>query len=267
MLVAGSVAIATASSSGTTYYACLHKGTLSKVGTSKASCPSGYKLISWNSVGPQGLRGVTGPKGAAGQNGAAGTPGPGERYFTSSGNYQVPAGVTKIKIVVVGAGGGGGGYETNNGNIGGGGGQGAAETVFASVVAGTSLIVTIGAGGSSYPPGVLPCGNGVSFGGQAGGSTKVEDGATVLAIAGGGSGGASGDVCGSGVGGAGGVSVVESGVATLSASNGAPGLGDTEPGTNGAGVHGVDGSGADGGTSSVFEAAAPNGYAEITPVS
>ena len=78
-LVAGSIAIASASGKSTTYYACLHSGTLSKVGTSKPACPSGHKEISWNATGPIGAigaTGATGAKGQAGTKGAIGATGP-----------------------------------------------------------------------------------------------------------------------------------------------------------------------------------------------
>jgi len=71
-LVAGSVSIAEAGSSGTTYYGCVHAGALSKVGTAKPSCPKGSDLISWNSVGPKGPTGFRGPRGATGYQGPAG---------------------------------------------------------------------------------------------------------------------------------------------------------------------------------------------------
>jgi hypothetical protein len=60
-----------ASSSPKTFYACLRGGTLSKVSTSTHTCASGYKLVSWNAVGPQGLQGPkgdTGPQGPGSQS-------------------------------------------------------------------------------------------------------------------------------------------------------------------------------------------------------
>lgn len=48
---------------GTTYYACLYAGSLSQVGTSEpASCGRG-SVISWNSVGPEGVEGPQGEPG------------------------------------------------------------------------------------------------------------------------------------------------------------------------------------------------------------
>jgi hypothetical protein len=85
--------VAAASTSPTTYYACLSKGTLTKVGTHVPSCPRGSKTISWNSVGPRGAtgpkgtsgsKGSTGPTGSKGPTGATGQAGPG------SVTYSVP---------------------------------------------------------------------------------------------------------------------------------------------------------------------------------
>ena len=55
----GNSTAADASGGPKTYYACLQKGTLSKVGTRHATCTGhGAKLISWNQVGPAGVAGV-----------------------------------------------------------------------------------------------------------------------------------------------------------------------------------------------------------------
>jgi hypothetical protein len=98
ILVAGSVAMAVASSTTPIYHACLHNGTLSKVGTKQPTCPLGYKSISWNSVGPagatgsKGATGVVGPKGVNGVQGATGPRGatgaPGTQSFTWSGTLN-----------------------------------------------------------------------------------------------------------------------------------------------------------------------------------
>ncbi len=80
----GVVQMAGASGTSTTYYACLQAktGTLSKVEVKSPTCPApypSYKVISWNSVGPQGATGATGlqgPVGAAGSAGATGAQGP-----------------------------------------------------------------------------------------------------------------------------------------------------------------------------------------------
>lgn len=56
VVVTGVTAAVAAGSSGSskTYYACLSKGELSKVGAKSPTCATGSKVISWNSVGPQG---------------------------------------------------------------------------------------------------------------------------------------------------------------------------------------------------------------------
>ena len=65
--------------------------------------------------------------------------------LTTSGNFIVPAGVTKLKVS--GCGGGGGG--TSGGSEGGGGGAGAAlYTYIINVISGESIAYTIGAGGA-----------------------------------------------------------------------------------------------------------------------
>jgi hypothetical protein len=54
MLTGGVAFGVTGASTTTTYYACLAKGKLSKVGTTSPTCPSKASVISWNSVGPAG---------------------------------------------------------------------------------------------------------------------------------------------------------------------------------------------------------------------
>ena len=62
--IIGGVTVATALSrpavTGTTYYACLKDGLLSKVSTSEETCKKGHSLISWGQVGPRGPQGVSG---------------------------------------------------------------------------------------------------------------------------------------------------------------------------------------------------------------
>jgi DNA-binding beta-propeller fold protein YncE len=62
------VSAAASGTSTTTFYACLYKGGLSKVSTSAHTCPTGYKAVSWNAVGPKGIQGNPGPTGAAGSS-------------------------------------------------------------------------------------------------------------------------------------------------------------------------------------------------------
>lgn len=114
-----------------------------------------------------------------------------QQVFTSSGTFQVPANVTRIKISATGGGGGGaGGSATYAG--GGGGSGGYTEGVF-TVTPGTSYTVTIGAAGAAGAS---------SAGGGNGGTTTF--GALLTAT--GGSGGAyganpSGGAAGAGSGG------------------------------------------------------------------
>jgi len=56
----GAVVNAGASGANTTYYACLYGGLLSQVGTTTPKCSNkSAKVISWNSIGPQGPPGRT----------------------------------------------------------------------------------------------------------------------------------------------------------------------------------------------------------------
>ena len=59
---------AAASSAPPTYYSCLHNGLLSKVSTVSHTCPVGYKAVSWNAVGPQGVSGLKGTNGKDGSS-------------------------------------------------------------------------------------------------------------------------------------------------------------------------------------------------------
>jgi len=267
------VSAAASGSSSKTFYACLHDGSLSKVSTSSHSCPKGSSKESWNAVGSQGtqgvqgipgLKGVTGSRGPDGASGAPGAAGPGAQYFTSSGTYMVPIGVTQVQIVVVGGGGGGGNTDLA-GDPGSGGGQGASEAVLADVVAGTSLTVTAGQGGGM---GVAECD--YVFPGGNGSASEVADGAIVLAYAGGGTGGGSGDWCTSiGPGGPGGTATIESGVTTVSETPGAAGTAGTQgdPGGGGPGgaVPGIAGSGGQGADTDGDGSGGWGGYVEIIP--
>src|ERR1051325_3047421 len=112
-------------------------------------------------IGPAGPAGPTGPAGAAGANraeGAAGPAGPAgginglhEFVFvsnTSSNEFTVPAGVTKILVEIYGGGGGSGTYTFNcTGEIGGG--AGAYTRTVVSVAPGDRLGIFVGAGGAS----------------------------------------------------------------------------------------------------------------------
>ena len=120
--------------------------------------------------------------------------------FTSSGTFTVPPGVSKIDIFCVGGGGGGaGGYASLSGNWrgGGGGGGGYTATVLnKAVTPGSSLTVTVGAGGSAAAAnsmatggtgGTSSVGSLVSAKGGTGGRTVTQGGGT-----GGGTGGSGG---------------------------------------------------------------------------
>jgi hypothetical protein len=74
------------------------------------------------------------------------------QVFTSSGTFTVPAGVSAVKVTVVG-GGGGGGTRTTTGISGGGGGGGIAIEYITGLTAGTNISVTVGAGGNAATTG------------------------------------------------------------------------------------------------------------------
>ena len=100
------VSAAASSPSSTTFFACLHNGTLSKVSTSSHGCSSGYSAIKWNAAGTSGatnyqlaqqdgftgtlaqwlatLVGSRGPLGPVGAKGATGPAGP-----VGASNYQL----------------------------------------------------------------------------------------------------------------------------------------------------------------------------------
>lgn len=100
--------------------------------------------------------------------------------FTSSGTFSVPSGVDKVLVLAVGGGGAGGGCLSGAGTYQAGGGGGGGQIKFepVAVTAGSSVTVTIGAGGT-----------GGTGDGASGGSTTF--GALLTAL--GGSGGAGND--------------------------------------------------------------------------
>lgn len=103
--------------------------------------------------------------------------------LTSSGSWVCPSGVYAVEALLVGGGGGGGGVTTSAAtqvSCGGGGGAGAVIRTNLKVTPGTTYTITIGSGGSG--------GSGANLG-AVGGDTKIENGATLLAIAYGGGGG------------------------------------------------------------------------------
>jgi hypothetical protein len=99
-------------------------------------------------------------------------PMPGPTYFTSSGSYVVPNGVTKLRYRLSGGGGGGGGCASSQG-AGGGGSGSYAEGVLA-VTPGQTVTVTIGAGGTAGSSGGGAGGNGGTSSLAGSGFTTVE---------------------------------------------------------------------------------------------
>lgn len=111
------------------------------------------------------------------------------QVVTSTGTHSVPVGATRAYVRLKGAGASGGGSATANG-YGGGGGDGEDRFGWVSVVAGTTVTVTINAGGVAINAGSSSAGN-------AGGTTVWTDGTTTITAAGG-SAGNGGDVGGQG---------------------------------------------------------------------
>ena len=94
------------------------------------------------------------------------------QIFTANGTFTVPAGVTALKVTVVGGGAAGGGAAAANNlyNSGGGGAGGAAIKYLTGLTSGATLSVTVGAGGA-----------GVSGGnGGSGGTSSVASGTQTI---------------------------------------------------------------------------------------
>ena len=122
------------------------------------------------------------------------------QVFTSSGTFTVPAGVSKVKVTVVGGGGGGAGTNSGYGagyNGGGNGGAGGAAIGVFSVTPGPAYTVTVGAGGAAGTGAAPPTNGGAggtsSFGSLASATGGVEGSNT--------NGGNAGGTGGSGLGG------------------------------------------------------------------
>lgn len=115
-------------------------------------------------------------------------------WTVGSGNFTVPAGVYRLRYILIGGGGGGGGSNAANAN-GGGGGSGALSIGTLDVTPGQSVPYTVAAGGA---------GGGSTANGSTGGTTSIgPGGAQYQAL--GGAGGTRGQTGPSdGVGGAGG---------------------------------------------------------------
>ncbi len=175
------------------------------------------------------------------------------KAFTANGTFTVPTGVTKVWLTGVGGGGGGGaGGGATTANIGGGGAGGAAgQCTFqqeVTVTPGTSIAVTIGAGGSGGTSVSGASGND----GTAGGNTTFGALATLV---GGGAGGGGASSVATGAGGAGAASA-------SNAHNGAAGSCGNDAksgGTGGAGASSPFGGG--GGAGRGASSNGVNGYA------
>jgi len=100
--------------------------------------------------------------------------------FTSNGTFTIPAGVTKVRVTVVGGGGNGGTYAPDFG--GGGGGGGTAIKILTGLTPGNTLLYTVGAAGatSSVANGtqLIVTGNISATGGASGGAITGGAGGT-----------------------------------------------------------------------------------------
>jgi|ERR1051326_1588807 hypothetical protein len=103
---------------------------------------------------------------------------PNKQFFTSSGTFTIPSGVTSLEVYVTGAGGAGGGATTTTNASGtGGGGGGTAIKWLSSLTPGNTLTVTIGTGGTGVANAV----------GNGGTSTTLASGTqTITTLTGGG---------------------------------------------------------------------------------
>jgi hypothetical protein len=118
-------------------------------------------------------------------NTASSLPGSQGQAFTSSGTFTIPAGITALKITVVGGGGGGNGgwglFQDPDIGGGGGGGGGTAISYLTGLTPGNTLAVTIGAGATAKGT------YGGSGAANAGGSSTVASGTqSITTITGGG---------------------------------------------------------------------------------
>ena len=190
-------------------------GSLSVIDTSKTSCSTGTKALSWPAY--TGVNGVS--------------------EFTASGTWTPPEGVTHALVEAWGAGGGGGGGTPSPGcgggfgGAGGGGGAGAYLRVVVSVKARATYSVIVGAGGA---------GGGVSQAGSAGGDSGLVLSGSEVAASHGGSGGGSTSSCNT-PGGAGGTTTTLAGIARQGpAGSGSFFGGDAPvPGSGGTGIQGT----------------------------
>ncbi len=135
-LTAGTMYVAVSQTPPTTYYGCRNAQNI--VGIIRAdvapTCPKGYGLVSWNSVGPQGpqgIQGATGPQGPQGPQGSQGPQGP--QGSTGATGGTGPAGPPGPAGSSVGYGDDSGQTDISNG-------IGGANVVSVSVPAGSYMI-------------------------------------------------------------------------------------------------------------------------------
>jgi hypothetical protein len=188
------------------------------------------------------------------------TPGFSRRVaFAANTAFTVPAGVSLIRATVVGGGGGGGG--TNNAYAGAGGGAGGFASGTFAVTPGTSIAITVGAGGASGVAGANAGNGGTSSFGTFCSATGGEGGQyqSAQATPGGAGGlGSGGEVAGYGgygsdgqngtmvIGGNGGASLMGGGGRASTSGN--PALNGQAPGSGGGGVYNTSGNGGQGAT-------------------
>ena len=101
------------------------------------------------------------------------------QVFTASGTFTIPAGVSAIKVTLVGGGGGGGGYRSACSNTAGSGGGSAASSVqyFTGLTPLNTLTVTVGAAGTLATNGNTPTNGG------AGGTSSIASGTQTITTA------------------------------------------------------------------------------------
>jgi uncharacterized repeat protein (TIGR01451 family) len=141
--------------------------------------------------------------------------------FTSSGSWTVPAGVTTVTVEAWGGGGAGGGQNQNSDGGGGGGGGAYAKSTGVAVTPGSSIAITVGAGGVAASGGT----------GGTGGDSSFINSSTVMAKGGAGGAPSTGSPP---AGGAGGSAVDSVGTTKFAGGNGGQGL-DNNAGQGGPG--------------------------------
>lgn len=170
------------------------------------------------------------------------------QVFAASGTWNVPAGVSKCRVTVIGGGGGGGsGWSDGNGNISGAGGAGGGSVVaIVAVTPGQAMPIVVGAGGAG---GARNSGGGAPPTAGAGGTSSAMG---VSAAGGGGSNNGSGPGGSGALGGAAGY-VVTGGTGALGGLNVGPAAGGSTLLGNGASYTTPGGYGAGGSASQWYE--------------